>query len=222
MKPGLAGGRRITDTSFRSVTSKLTAPTFPHAFTVPCPRTARSAPVPGAETSELSERSNHAQAVGMSNISAPEDERTPFQLPFSAHTCLANLLCRGQSKFKFNTVVRPAAIHAFDNLNCLNFIASTGGTRSASPHSFSPSSGDSATATATNVNVNNIMAYRRGEYYRVELNPNNASVAQAPAVPCRCCMSTCALCLMEAGNRSEAADEAHQDHFSFVLLTILS
>lgn len=34
-----------------------------------------------------------------------------------------------------------------------------------------------ATATATNVNVNNTMAYRRGEYYRVELNPVNTSVA---------------------------------------------
>jgi RHS repeat-associated protein len=34
-----------------------------------------------------------------------------------------------------------------------------------------------ASATATNVNVNNVMAYRRGEYYRVELNPNNASAA---------------------------------------------
>jgi RHS repeat-associated protein len=34
-----------------------------------------------------------------------------------------------------------------------------------------------ATATATNVNVNNVMAYRRGEYYRVELNPMNTSVA---------------------------------------------
>jgi len=32
-----------------------------------------------------------------------------------------------------------------------------------------------ATATATNVNVNNAMAYRRGEYYRVELNPDNSS-----------------------------------------------
>ncbi len=32
-------------------------------------------------------------------------------------------------------------------------------------------------ATATNVNVNNTMAYRRGEYYRVELNPNNSSAA---------------------------------------------
>jgi len=34
-----------------------------------------------------------------------------------------------------------------------------------------------ATATATNVNVNNVMAYRRGEYYRVELNPVNTSAA---------------------------------------------
>lgn len=34
-----------------------------------------------------------------------------------------------------------------------------------------------ATATATNVNVNNTMAYRRGEYYRVELNPNNSASA---------------------------------------------
>jgi RHS repeat-associated protein len=34
-----------------------------------------------------------------------------------------------------------------------------------------------ATATATNVNVNNVMAYRRGEYYRVELNPINTSAA---------------------------------------------
>ena len=34
-----------------------------------------------------------------------------------------------------------------------------------------------ATATATNVNVNNTLAYRKGEYYRVELNPNNASAA---------------------------------------------
>ena len=32
-----------------------------------------------------------------------------------------------------------------------------------------------ASATATNVNVNNVMAYRRGEYYRVELNPDNSS-----------------------------------------------
>jgi RHS repeat-associated protein len=34
-----------------------------------------------------------------------------------------------------------------------------------------------ASATATNVNVNNVMAYRRGEYYRVELNPDNSSAA---------------------------------------------
>ena len=34
-----------------------------------------------------------------------------------------------------------------------------------------------ATATATNVNVNNTLAYRKSEYYRVELNPNNASAA---------------------------------------------
>lgn len=34
-----------------------------------------------------------------------------------------------------------------------------------------------AAATATNVNVNNTMAYRRGEYYCVELNPVNTSVA---------------------------------------------
>ena len=34
-----------------------------------------------------------------------------------------------------------------------------------------------ATATATNVNVNNTLAYRKGEYYRVELNPNNTSAA---------------------------------------------
>ena len=34
-----------------------------------------------------------------------------------------------------------------------------------------------ASATATNVNVNNTMAYRRGEYYQAELNPNNTSAA---------------------------------------------
>ena len=34
-----------------------------------------------------------------------------------------------------------------------------------------------ASATATNVNVNNVMAYRRGEYYRVELSTNNGSAA---------------------------------------------
>ena len=34
-----------------------------------------------------------------------------------------------------------------------------------------------ATATATNVNVNNTLAYRKGEYYRVELILNNASAA---------------------------------------------
>lgn len=34
-----------------------------------------------------------------------------------------------------------------------------------------------ASATATNVNVNNIHAYRKGEYYRVELNPDNTSSA---------------------------------------------
>ncbi|HEX5218407.1 MAG TPA: hypothetical protein VFZ59_02480, partial [Verrucomicrobiae bacterium] len=32
-----------------------------------------------------------------------------------------------------------------------------------------------ATATATNVNVNNTLAYRKGEYYRVELNPDNTA-----------------------------------------------
>jgi len=32
-----------------------------------------------------------------------------------------------------------------------------------------------ASTSATNVNVNNTLAYRKGEYYRVELNPNNAS-----------------------------------------------
>lgn len=34
-----------------------------------------------------------------------------------------------------------------------------------------------ASATATNVNVNNVMAYRRSEYYRVELSTNNGSAA---------------------------------------------
>ena len=34
-----------------------------------------------------------------------------------------------------------------------------------------------ASATATNVNVNNTHAYRKGEYYRVELNPDNTSAA---------------------------------------------
>ncbi len=34
-----------------------------------------------------------------------------------------------------------------------------------------------ASAAATNVNVNNTLAYRRGEYYRVELSTNNGSAA---------------------------------------------
>jgi RHS repeat-associated protein len=34
-----------------------------------------------------------------------------------------------------------------------------------------------ATATATNVNVNDTLAYRKGEYYRVELNPTNSANA---------------------------------------------
>jgi RHS repeat-associated protein len=34
-----------------------------------------------------------------------------------------------------------------------------------------------ATATATNVNVNDTLAYRKGEYYRVELNPDNSANA---------------------------------------------
>lgn len=32
-----------------------------------------------------------------------------------------------------------------------------------------------ATTSATNVNVNNVLAYRKGEYYRVELNPDNSA-----------------------------------------------
>jgi len=39
-----------------------------------------------------------------------------------------------------------------------------------------------ATATATNVNVNNVMAYRRGEYHRVELSIDNSTVAQWQSV----------------------------------------
>jgi len=64
---------------------------------VQCRSRARSAPVPGAETSALPKLSDNAETVGRSNVAAPEDGRTPFQDSKRRKTSGDSILAGGES-----------------------------------------------------------------------------------------------------------------------------